>query len=394
MSTPTARPPRMLLVALVALQVACLVVLIVLLQQGQAVEQRRGALLARAAALATRAAEQQRSGDASGCAQSYRRAARLGMAATELALADGHELGAARCQALQIIATAALPDRERLDSLRHLSARLGAAADNDSLALAAALDAVVLQAEGQLPEALARIQRALEQQGLQSPWLQWQRGTTLLRRGSPADAAAALEPVVAALPTFAPGWHRLGLAHVSQKRHEDGVSALKKSIELDPRSGARFDLARVYMARKQWGEAIPLLQATLKAKQDDSAALRLLASANFHLKRYPEAAAGYGRAYRVDPQPRTLLSAAIALHAGGKHDKALELLDGLLEHAATIPEIRFERGLVLSELKRSGEARIELQRYLEQARGKRSEARRARQAAAHLQRLGGAPAKP
>ncbi len=379
----------MLLVALVVAQAATVALLVMLLQQGAAQEQRRSAVLAGAAEQAARAGREEADLLHDACARSFDRASHLALAAHDLSAAQAHRLGGLRCRALKLAAATALPKRGAVDEVRRLARALAGAPDAPSRSLAAALDAVAFQIEGRLPEARARLQRAQDTQGLKSPWLLWQRGAVLLRVGAAPEAAAALEPLVKELPGFAPGWHRLGLAYASQARQDKGIQALSKAAELDPSSRAAFDLARIHLGRKKWAEAIPHLLATLRSHPDDAVAQRLLASAQFHLKRYPEAVAGYRKAYKLDPQPRTLLSAAIALHASGSNSQALKILDRLRAQAEQVPEVLFERGLVLADLKRVDEAKVELQRYIRAARGRRSEARRVRQAIASLKRLGG-----
>ena len=136
------------------------------------------------------------------------------------------------------------------------------------------------------------------------------------------------------------------------------------------------------MSRKMWAEALPHLENSLRARPASAETLRLIAAAHYHLKRYARAAEVYQQAYRVEPAPRTLLSVAIALHAGGQHAQALQRLDRLSPHTADVPEILFQRALALAALKRP--VKPVLERYLSVARGVPGEVERVKQAETFL----------
>ncbi|MBM4320312.1 MAG: tetratricopeptide repeat protein, partial [Deltaproteobacteria bacterium] len=349
---------------LIALQIATLALLALglcsLLRHGE----RQDAVLRRAEQQASRGAELLAAARFDAARLAYAEAERLAAATGELDRADAFTENARRAEALAMVARPRLPGRAQLDALHTLAERLAGSEQAESRAAGAALEATLLQAQGDLAGAAARARRALQEEKLESPWLRWQLGSALLRQRSTTDAALALEQVVSALPSFAPGFHRLGLAYVAQNRRDAAISALQKSLALGMGAGAALDLARLYLDGQMWAEAIPHLETVLRSRPEEVEALRLLGSALYRLKRFELAAESYSKAYQLKPEPRTLLSAVIALHGGGAHQQALALCETLLPLAPQIPEIRYERALLLIELKQAVEAAAELERYI------------------------------
>jgi tetratricopeptide (TPR) repeat protein len=290
----------------------------------------------------------------------YERAASLAPDARE---ALGWSDAARRVHGLGIVAETSPPPRSSLGDVRDLATSLEATGDAASRQVAVALTLAALRAEGNAT-AVAEAARKAADAGLASPWSDWQRGLALLETAQNTDAAVALEAVVKALPDHAGAWHRLGLAYVTQDRTDGAIEALQRAIQRGAPPEAALDLARLFLKREMWAEATPHLESVLAARADDPEVLRLLAAAQYGLKRFRVAAEVYQRAWRVAPEPRTLLSAAIALHAGGGLTEALALVDRLAGDAAAIPEVAFERARLLLDLGRPDEGRAELRRYV------------------------------
>lgn len=292
--------------------------------------------------------------------RAWARAARSGTGGE----APAWELAALRAEALEVVARPLLPAPSELPRLADLRADLESAPDSAARSAAVALGMVIHRANGNRTAALDAA-RAAEAEGQLDDWVRWQRGLALLRNRMHTEAVADLEGIVRARPQFGAAYHQLGLAYFAAGRREGAIGALQRARQHGADESAALDLARVFLASEMWAEAIPHLEAVLEARRGDTEALRLLAAAHYQLKRFRVAAETYEKAYALDPQPRTRLSAAIALHGGGHHREALELLDTLLPQAPAVPEIRYERALVLMDLGRPEAARAELGAYLE-----------------------------
>jgi tetratricopeptide (TPR) repeat protein len=291
-----------------------------------------------------------------------------------------------RARALSLVARDFLPggsDRFTADALVE---RLAAEGSPASLQASAALEVCLRRADGALPAARTRAEAALKA-GQDSLWLQWQLGALALSEGRVDDALGALERVAKEAPEFAPVFHRLGLAYLSASRREAAIGALQKAVTLSAQPEASLDLARAFLAGEMWAEAQAPLETVLRADGTRVEALRLLALSFFRQQNFARAAELYRKAWGLAPEPRTLLSAAIALHAGGQHAAALETLDTLAPAARGVPEILFLRGRVLTDIGRPADARATYGAYIEVATNVADESERLKAAQAALAAL-------
>ena len=187
------------------------------------------------------------------------------------------------------------------------------------------------------------------------------------------DAVKHLEKVARGRPDFAPGLHQLGLAYATRKEFESATRSLQTAISHGAGHEAELDLGRLFLARKMWSESLSHLENSLRARPTRAETVRMIAAANYHLKRYDLAVETYLKAYALEPEPRTLLSAAIAHHGAGSYASALNLLEQLVPHERAVPEVHYQSALALEKLSRPTEARAALQRYVALAKGRGSE---------------------
>ncbi len=326
---------------------------------------------ARAAAHQTRAGELEAQGRYAAAATAWRRVAQV---ARHPGTVDGALSRADRAAALTVVSGGGLPADSARPALVDLSERLAGGEGDDRVA-AVGLDAVLRRLEGNLVAA-AKVIVDAEAEGVASPWFDWQMGIIRLREGRTEDARGRLEALVKARPEFAAGLHRLGLVYMAGDQREAAIGALQKAIAAGGPPEVSLDLARLHLGQKMWAEAIPHLERVLRGQGGNVDALRLLAAAHYRLGRHAVAARTYRQAYEMDGDPRTLLSAAIALQAGGKQGEALAVLDTLMPRVEQLPEVAWQRGKILLDLGRVGEGRVTLERYLTAAAGKPEEAER------------------
>lgn len=361
----------------------------VLLGLGWVIHDRRAerdassARLARVAGLEKEAEQACQAGRHVACAETCRRALEHARGVAEPEVIDRLLLCGDRADALAAVAGQVPAGTER-SRLRLVAERLAAQPEPAAKALGAALDAALLRASGALVAARASLEKAAKE-GLDSPWLQWQGGLVALADRRLADGQAALEKVVQALPEFGAGWHQMGLVSLANDRREAAIAALRKASGLTDDPQVSLDLARAFLAAEMWAEAVGPLEAVLRGRPDEVDAVRLLGLANHNLRRHQAAAELYRKAWTLDRQPRTLLSAALSLHAAGQHSAALDLLTSLLPEAGAVPEVLFVRAAVLADLGRPAESRADYERYLAAAATRPEEAERVKLARARIQ---------
>ncbi|MCB9548867.1 MAG: hypothetical protein H6706_23935 [Myxococcales bacterium] len=297
---------------------------------------------------------------------------------------------ARRAQALAVVAAPALPTGREVDTLWALRAALEAAGDRPTAEL---LSLALQRADGRRADALETLER-LRAAGETSPWLLWHAGGLRLEESRLVEAQELLEALVKAKPAFGAGWHRLGLTYLAGGRPEAATEALIRATRAGAGAEAELDLGRLFLKREMWAEGIPHLENALRGRQPPGVAaeaLRLLGAAHFHLKRPELAAETYRKAFALEPEPRTLLSAAIALTTAGRHAEAAEALQSLAPRAPEVPEILFQQAVVAAALQQPTGPILE--RYLALARGNPGEKERVAQAEAAL-RSQAAPAAP
>lgn len=292
---------------------------------------------------------------------------------------------ARRAEALGAIAAAELPGREVWARLDAVASALEAGGVAESVAVGRILRLVLARAAGLRAEALAQLAKLVEA-GEKSPWFAWHAGSLRLEEARLAEARELLEGLVKAQPGFGAGWHRLAMTYVADGRHEAAIEALQRAVASGAGVGAEVDLGRLFLKREMWAEGLPHLENALRARlsaPEMAEVLRLVAAAHFHLKRFERAAETYQKAWDLVPDPRTLLSAAIALSAGERPAEAMRLLATLAPRAEEVPEVLYQQAAVARAL--GQDARPVLERYLALARGREGEAERVKQAEAALQ---------
>lgn len=327
--------------------------------------------------------------DFAGCSAGLENALPFALGAGRVEILQQLSAAQDRARALTLVARDELPtgsDRWTADALAE---RLLGQGRPESMQAAAALQVCLRRADGALPAARARADAALKA-GHDSVWLQWQVGALALAEGRVEEAIAALERVAKDAPEFAPALHRLGLAYLSGERREAAVGALQRALALSSKPDVALDLARAFLAGELWAEAQAPLEGVLRADGTRVEALRLLALSHFQQRNFARAAELYRKAWGLAPEPRSLLSAAIALHSGGQHAAALETLDTLAPAARSVPEVLFLRGRVLNDMGRPVDARAAYTAFVELAGVTPDEAERVKAARAALSTLAAA----
>ena len=157
------------------------------------------------------------------------------------------------------------------------------------------------------------------------------------------------------------------------------------AIEAGGGAQAHLDLGKFFFTQQAWDSALKHLTISLSSSQNGGAAVvRMIAASQHHLKQHAMAAENFKRAYQLEKDPRTLLSAAIAHHAGGQHTESIGVLKLMLGQEKQMPEIHFQLALAFTALKQTQAAKASLQRYLRLAQGMKSQAQTVKQAIALL----------
>ena len=116
------------------------------------------------------------------------------------------------------------------------------------------------------------------------------------------EAESALKRSIELEPKLADSYMDLGAIRNQTKNYAGAEEALKKSLELKPDSPmAEYELAKTYVATGRWQEAAPLAEAVTKELPDLAAAHVLLANIRLKQRNAPAALHEYQEYLRLDP---------------------------------------------------------------------------------------------
>lgn len=164
----------------------------------------------------------------------------------------------------------------------------------------------------QEPAAAARAYQIALRQRPEETEYQNSLARALAAAGQGDRARQVMSQAAATAPDSAVTWLQLGLRELEQKRYTDAEHALRKSLEIDPRSVASLvGLAMLQAYTGKDAEATARLREALVLRPDDPEALLLLAQQRFRARDLGEARELLQRLLRqknVRPQARRLLA--------------------------------------------------------------------------------------
>jgi Flp pilus assembly protein TadD len=146
-----------------------------------------------------------------------------------------------------------------------------------------------------------------------------------------SQAAAALEKCVELQPDSAEARGYLGAVYLELEQPEKAEAALLKSFSLDGNPRASFNLAKLYLQRKEFDRALEYIDKTTQKTGREAAAYNLKGIVLNELKRYPEAALSYQAALAVTPNdPNIIINIGIAYLNSGENAKARQAFEEAL----------------------------------------------------------------
>jgi protein O-GlcNAc transferase len=180
----------------------------------------------------------------------------------------------------------------------------------------------------------------------------------LLDRNEVAQAAAALESVVAAAPNFAEAWNNLGNARLRSGDVAGAEAAYRRTLAINPDFAlAHGNLGNALRSRGQLDAADAAFRAALELAPDVDIALNGLALVAQSRNRHEEAVGWFERALKNRPdfvEARNNL--AISLLELGRFAEAAAAYQAVIEAAPHIPEAYFNLGSLLQVLGRYDES--------------------------------------
>ena len=165
----------------------------------------------------------------------------------------------------------------------------------------------------------------------------------------------------------------VNLAVAQSKNHdfEDAVNTIQKAMAHGGKSDPNvyYTLGNIYQERGKYPQAIRAYRTSLGYRDGEHLDTVVnLASAYLLLKELDKARRTYEHMRDIAPDdPRPYIGLGLIQHSKENHEKALELYDQALRIDSKHPQVWYNRGDLLSDMKRRQEAIKCFQRYLELA---------------------------
>jgi tetratricopeptide (TPR) repeat protein len=187
------------------------------------------------------------------------------------------------------------------------------------------------------------------------------------KASQPADAIAIYKE----FPENAAARERLGQLLVESKQYAEGVSRLEEAYAKDPSSSDRILLAQAYILNGQRDKALPLLEKSVTAEPANFDLRMAYGRGLRELRRFPEAAAQFQAATRLQPADAKAWSElGAALNLAGESGDALAAIDRARELGEDTAGNWFVRAIILDKARQSKPALEAYQKFLSMSGGK------------------------
>lgn len=191
----------------------------------------------------------------------------------------------------------------------------------------------------------------------------------VVEQAAPQPAAAAAEPTAAALAKEAleRGNAALAANQFAEARaaYEEGMTKL--GDQADPALNASIlrSIAMTYYREKKTEQAIDSLKKSLELAPDDQDTLRLIVSLLVEANREPEAQAYMAKLPQgATVDPNTIMNLGIKAYNDGKMEDALRHFDRVVKENPQVPDAYYFRGLVYLNQSKNAEAKADFQKLL------------------------------
>jgi tetratricopeptide (TPR) repeat protein len=194
-------------------------------------------------------------------------------------------------------------------------------------------------------------------QGVKSALVFHNLGVIAQQRGNHTLAISRFRHAVAAQPEYAPSRLLLGVSLLALGKNTEAIAALQRATRSMPNEPqAHLQLAKAYEASENWAAAVEELQKLVNLDPQEAEYSYLLGRAWTKLSAW-----SYQRLARLSPASARLHQALGQEYAmQGKYELAIAAYQQAARSDPRLPEIHLALALLLLELKRTDEARAEI----------------------------------
>ena len=216
-----------------------------------------------------------------------------------------------------------------------------------------------LRRQGNLPEAIAKFQKAIELDPKHAPaHLSW--GAALGTQGKLPEAIAKFQKAIELDPNQPDSYTGWGLAFSSQGKLPEAIAKYQKAIELDPKyTFAYWRWGFVLRKQGKLPEAIDKYRKLIELDPKDARPYRRWGDVLYEQGKLPEAIAKYQEAIELDPKDGTAyVGWGNVLYDQGKLPEAITKYQKAIELDPKYARAYYHWGLALEELGRHAEAEV------------------------------------
>lgn len=180
------------------------------------------------------------------------------------------------------------------------------------------------------------------------------RANTYLESGNLDAAYPYLKSAVEINPDYAEGYNHLGIFFSRNKNYMEALNNFKKALQCDfTLVEAHYNIASLYMERKEYDMALPHFKEVVMANPEDYETYHLMGFCCSHCNMETEAESFLTESHRLN---RDYIPSAIELSKilikKGNNAKAKNILLCLLMNNQSIPEIHFLLGVIYKTQKK------------------------------------------
>jgi len=225
---------------------------------------------------------------------------------------------------------------------------------------------VALVTKGQVDEAMAQYQKALEIDP-NSFEAHDNLGIALAQEGRVDEAMVQFQKTLKIDPNFAEAYRNLGTALVTKGQMNEAMAQFQKSLEIDPNSVEAHDNLGIALAQEgRVDEAMAQFQKSLEIDPNSVEAHDNLGIALAQEGRVDEAMVQFQKSLEIDPNfAEAYCNLGIALVQKGRLDEAMAQFQQALEIDPNFAEVYNSLGDVLVQMGQVNEAKVQYQKALE-----------------------------
>ena len=174
------------------------------------------------------------------------------------------------------------------------------------------------------------------------------RANTLIEKGIWDEAYPHLKAAVEMNPHYAQGYNHLGIYYFRDKKYTKAINNFIKALQIDfDLTEAHYNLASLYMERKEYNMALSHFKEVILATPNDYETYYFMGLCHIHLGLEKEAESFFAESFSVKPDyTPPAINLCKLLIKKDDYTKAKNILLRVLKTNPSLPEVHFLLGII------------------------------------------------